>query len=394
MTATRQMLLGAFFVIVLGILGYFTLFLTDFSLFKNEHPVVVQFADANGLRQGDAVLVAGLRRGRVKSLVFDDSGPVEQRITATLKMDQRLELRQGFTIVIQDSTLLGGKVVLIDPGPAGAPSVDSDQPLRGGVARNALNALGDLVDENRESFTRIIKNLDVVLADLQEGKGAVGRLLRDEALAASIKDGVEKFQRTADNAAALTDDVRAGKGAIGRLFTDEQLAGKLGEIGDRLATITQDFELVAKDLQAGKGVLGRALKDEKMSDDVAKAIESIRNVVDRINAGEGTLGGLIVDPTIGNDLKELISSVRRGDNTVGKLFASSEIYDKLNQFVEDLTVASDAVRNAKGTIGKLVMDEELYVLLKRALATVTAGLEEYREAAPVTTFTSVLFSAL
>ena len=37
MSSKSQLLLGAFFVAVLGILGYYTLFLTDFSLFREEH---------------------------------------------------------------------------------------------------------------------------------------------------------------------------------------------------------------------------------------------------------------------------------------------------------------------------------------------------------------------
>ena len=38
------------------------------------------------------------------------------------------------------------------------------------------------------------------------------------------------------------------------------------------------------------------------------------------------------------------------------------------------------------------MDKGLYEEVQRALAILTRTLEEYREAAPITTFTSVLFS--
>ena len=392
MNSTRPMLLGAFFVIVLGLLGYFTLFMTDFSLFKNSYSAVVRFPDANGLRQGDPVLVAGLRQGRVKTLVYDPTAPLDRRITVTLKMDEELKLRQGFTIEIQDSTLLGGKVVVIDPGPFDAAPLTSYDDLAGKVSRGALASIGELVDENRASISHIVSNIETVVGDLQAGKGTFGRLLHDEELGTNLKDGVAKFQRTADNLAALTDDVRAGKGSIGRLFTDEDLAKKLGEIGDRLATITNDFQSVSKNLAEGKGTLGRLINDEKLSDDVAKAVESIRGIADKINNGEGTLGKLVVDPTMANDLKEIIAAVRRGDGTIGKLFSSQEVYDKLARVADDLSVAADAIRNAKGSVGKLIMDDDIYVQIQKALDTVTVGLEEYRESAPITAFTSVLFS--
>ena len=44
-------------------------------------------------------------------------------------------------------------------------------------------------------------------------------------------------------------------------------------------------------------------------------------------------------------------------------------------------------------IHNIVMEEELYIEVERALGLITRSLEEYREAAPVTTMTSVLFGA-
>jgi hypothetical protein len=39
------------------------------------------------------------------------------------------------------------------------------------------------------------------------------------------------------------------------------------------------------------------------------------------------------------------------------------------------------------------MRDDLYIEVERALGLITRSLEEYREAAPITTMTSVLFSA-
>jgi phospholipid/cholesterol/gamma-HCH transport system substrate-binding protein len=372
-TINRQLALGAFFVIVLGILGYFTLFMTDFSLFKEEHTVVVHFPDANGVRQGDEVRVAGIRQGRVKELSYDPAEvSLERRIKVTLKMDAALALRQGFSIAIQDSTLLGGKVIVIDPGPADGVAVASDAPLQGIVARNALAAIGDLVDDNREGLKRIVDGAEEVVENLRTGKGAFGRLFNDEELAQSLKDGVSKFEKAADNIAALTDDMRAGKGTIGRLLNDEELSKKVGDVVDRLTAISTDLQSVSKDLAEGKGTFGRLFKDEKLADDVAKAVESIRGTFDKIQNGEGAMARLINDPALAQDLKDAIA--------------------KISKVADDLAVASDSIRNGKGTIGKLVMDDQLYAQIEQALRQITGALEEYREAAPTTAFVSALFS--
>ena len=63
MSNRRQLTLGAFFVVVLGVLSYYTLFLTDVPWFKEAHELVVHFDAAGGLRPGDSVLVAGIRQG-------------------------------------------------------------------------------------------------------------------------------------------------------------------------------------------------------------------------------------------------------------------------------------------------------------------------------------------
>ena len=56
------------------------------------------------------------------------------------------------------------------------------------------------------------------------------------------------------------------------------------------------------------------------------------------------------------------------------------------------TVAAQ-VRDGEGSLGKLVMDDELYAQALSSVQLITRSLEDFREAAPITTFTSVLFGA-
>lgn len=393
MSSNRQLLLGLFFLIVLSILGYFTLFMSEFSLFKEAHPVVVHFQDANGLRQGDAVLVAGIRRGRVKDLVYDPDAELERRITVNLLMDQQLSLRDGFTIQIEDATLLGGKQIYIDPGLPGGVSVSTDRELIGSVAANALSGLGEIVTENREAVGRIVSNVDQVMEGMAEGRGVMGRLMSDETMADSLSASLASFQTTADNAAAISDDLRAGKGTLGKLLSDDELAGKLEEIGTELSKAAKDISAMSADLAEGKGTLGKLISDEAMAADVTQAIEDIRSVVAKINAGEGTLGKLVTDDSIANHVEEIVAAINRGDGTLGKLISNDEIYDKLSVIADNLASASATLTSGGGTLGRLMNDDSLYLELERAVGIITRSLEEYREAAPISTFTSVLFGA-
>jgi phospholipid/cholesterol/gamma-HCH transport system substrate-binding protein len=386
-------LLGGLFVAVLAILGYYTLFLTDFSLFKERFGFTVYFPEAYGLRQGDSVLVAGIRQGRVKDMSYDPTAELARRVTVTMLMDQPIELRKDFTIAIKDATLLGGKNIEIDPGPAGGAVVPRDATLFGTIQRGALGSLGEFVDKNGSRFESIVKNVDELVADVKAGKGTVGRLLRDDELSNQLKSAVEKIDTTFDSASAIAADIKAGKGTLGRLVNDEDLYEKVNEIADRLKEIGDNLAAVSKDVNEGKGTLGRLVKDEGLADDVSKAVAEIREITAKINDGQGTLGKLVVDPKLYDDFSAIVANVKNGEGTMGKLFSTDELYDKLAKIADDLATASDALKEGRGTLGKLIMDDELFEQVSKALSTVTRTLEEYREAAPVTTFTSVLFSA-
>jgi phospholipid/cholesterol/gamma-HCH transport system substrate-binding protein len=387
----RQLLLGAFFVIVLAILGFYTLFLTEFSLFETRQELVVHFPDADGVRSGDSVLVAGIRDGRVRELAFDPGAPLERRITMTLTLDHEVVLRDGFDVFIEDATLLGGKHVYIDPGPPGGAVVDATKPLRGRVKGSALAGLGRVIDENGERLSRIIGDVETVVADAKAGKGTVGRFLRDDQLATDLAAGVASAKATFANLEAVTNDVRAGKGVLGRLVTDDDLANEVKEIADNLRTISQDFGAVTADVRAGKGTIGRLFTDETLSADLAESVKTIREVAERVSKGEGSLWRLIEDETLAKNLEAFSENLDQG--TLGKLFTNEELYEKFSKIADDLAAASAALRNAEGTLGKLVMDRELYDEVQKALGILTRSLEEYREAAPVTTFTSVIFGA-
>jgi len=393
MTSSKQVLLGAFFVIVLSILGYYTLFLTDFSLFKETRDLVVHFPDAHGLRTGDPVLVAGMRRGRVRELTYDPGAPLERRITVALLMDEEVPLRAGFDVRIEDATLLGGRQVYIDPGPPEGGPVASGEALLGRVAGNPLGELGDFVSENRAAVGRIVTEVEAFVAGINEGRGLIGRLATDDEMARTVSAGLESLRSTADDAAAISADLRAGKGPLGKLLTDADLEAKLQQVADDLGVVSRNLASVSTDLEAGRGVAGALFKDDALANEVREAVSTVKDIVSRINDADGTLWRLIVDPAIADDVAAILRGVREGEGALGMLLTREEVYERLSEIADNLARASRAIVDAEGSLGKLVMEPDLYVEVERAMGIVTRTLEEFREAAPVTTFTSVLFGA-
>jgi len=363
MNNKRQFLLGVFFVVALSLLAAYTLFFTDtVNLFSEPILMRVYFPEANGLRNGDAVQVAGMRIGRVKDLEFDPNRPADEVILATLSLDQEIELLEGTRVTINDSTLLGGHHVNIQLGPLGGPPLDPSAKLLGSIQQNpieALQGLGDLLTENREAFSSFLTNLDVVVQSLRDGKGVLGKLLVDEEMAQALA-------RTIANLESTTGKIDRGEGLLGALIGDQELL-------DSVRSSLESIETITADLEAGKGLAGRLIYDDALADEVAKAIESFSSVGQKIDRGEGTIGRLVSDEELAGQLDEIFANFK----TAGA----------------DLAAIVDTVRGGEGTLGKLLMDQELYDQALTAVKLLNRSLEDYREAAPVSAFTSVLFSA-
>lgn len=393
MTSQRTILLGLFFLLTLGILGYYTLFLTEFTPFKDRPELRVYFSETNGLREGDSVLVAGMRWGRVKKMTFDPEAPEEKRIVLTAALSEPLALREGATIEIRDATLLGGKNVWIDPGPAGAADIPKDRELYGVVSGGLLDKVTGLVADSEQSIGRILANVEEATLHIKEGRGVIGRLIGDQALADQVELAVRAATRTLEDAQAIAADMRAGRGTVGKLLSDDELFTDLAASARKLSGLLDEATKLASEARLGEGALGRLVSDPALAAEIAAAAESFASIARKIDEGQGLAGALVNDAGIAQDVRDTVGAIARGEGTVGALIVRPEVYENVRAITEDVAFMVGHLRSGQGSLGRLVMEDEVYTQVKTALQIVSRSLEEYREAAPITTFTSVFFSA-
>ena len=397
MSSKQQTLLGLLAIAALAVLGFYTLFLANVNLFGRTIQLVVQFPGAQGLREGDPVLVAGLRVGRVKALSFDATMPEEQRITVVLNLDEEVPLFEDYSITIEESTLLGGRNVSILPGAAAAPrlTVTEGMLLRGAVGAtpmDSLEAFAGVLDENRASITNIVRNVEQATDDVATGKGLLGRLISDEDLADTVAAGVVDFRQVAADARVVSERLQAGEGSLGKLFASNELYDSLQETVDSVKRIAQGAE-------AGEGILGLLLSDEELAGEFDRALRNLTAITDDVRAGQGTLGRLFVDDAIATNLErvtgdaaEITAKIVAGEGTLGGLWADDALYTSFSGFAERLERIAASLEEGDGTIAKLLNEDELYAELLVAVKLLNQSLEDYREAAPVSTFTTALFN--
>lgn len=84
-----------------------------------------------------------------------------------------------------------------------------------------------------------------------------------------------------------------------------------GKMVDNLRDASVDLKDIAQRLNQGKGTLGKLLsEDEKLYNDLSSAVASLKNVADRVERGEGALGKLIQSDTFYEQLDSLVEEVR------------------------------------------------------------------------------------
>jgi phospholipid/cholesterol/gamma-HCH transport system substrate-binding protein len=323
----------------------------DFSPFSEKLHVRARFANADGLRPGAEVRLAGVRVGQVEDVRFvppseipaDASGGGQ--VEALLAIDSTIDGRPAGERIRRDSaaqlgspSLLGtDKLINITPGSAVSEPIREGDLLERSTTADTFSDLTTSGNELTQRLNRLATRLDEIFERVNRGEGTVGRLFTDEALYNSLNATILETQ-------AIAREVRAGRGSAGRFVNDPALY-------DNLNNTTLQLQAIANDLRAGRGTAGRLLTDEALYNDARSTIARLDSSVNEINgiiaevrAGRGTLGRLLTDETLYNDTRiavarfnttaeridSVVAGAQRGEGTVGRLLNDETLYNNVN----------------------------------------------------------------
>jgi phospholipid/cholesterol/gamma-HCH transport system substrate-binding protein len=343
-----QLRVGIFVLLAIAVLIFLVLNASgDINPFSRKLHLKARFSDANGLREGSEVRLAGVRVGKVERIVLLDPSPVPNapRVEAQMTIDSTIDGRPANDRIRTDSqaqqgspSLLGNEMLInITPGSA------VGQPIQEGaiLPSSSSNTVNDFATSGTDLAQRLSKLSDQIsgiVVDVKEGKGTVGRLFSDEAIYNNLNAAIRETED-------VMRQVRSGEGSAGRFINDPALYNNANEIALQLRAITDD-------LRAGRGTAGKFFTDDELynrinrtADRLDKSVNEINAVVAEINAGRGTLGKLIRDEQIYNDARaaiarfnttaeridSLVAAAQRGEGTVGKLLNDDALYSNVNQ---------------------------------------------------------------
>ncbi|WP_371417595.1 MlaD family protein [Granulicella sp. S190] len=305
------------------------------GIFSHKLTVLTYFENSAGLKTGAAVNLEGVTIGTVKSVTIDNSP--EHKLTpvkVVMKMNDKFttNLKKDSKASLSTVGVLGDTVVDINSQFAVGP------PLQDGDVLKTLEtpSLTDVVKASQgtiESLNVILAKMNIIVDNIQSGKGSIGQLINNP-------DLYNKANNTVDELLKLEKNLNAGRGSIGKLMTDDTLYNRLDATAAKL-------ESIANTVDSGQGTAGKLLKDDSLYKNLNSTLAHANSLLADADAGKGGIGLMLKDPKFRQDLSNtltqvnsLVSGVNDGRGTLGKLATDDAAYTNLNKL---LTASTDLV---------------------------------------------------
>jgi phospholipid/cholesterol/gamma-HCH transport system substrate-binding protein len=271
----------------------------------------------------------------VKSVTIDNS-PARKLtpVKVVMKLNEKyaVDLKKDSRASLSTVGVLGDTVVDINSQFAIGPKLQDGDELK----TLETPSLTDVVKASQgtiESLNVILAKMNVIVDNIQSGKGSVGQLINNP-------DLYNKANNTVDELLKLEKNLNAGRGSIGKLMTDDSLYNRLNDTVDKLDNI-------ANSINSGKGTAGMLLKDDALYKNLNSTVAHANSILADADAGKGGLGLMLKDPKFRQDLSStlaqvntLVSNINEGHGTLGKLATDDSVFTNVNKL---LTASTDLV---------------------------------------------------
>ena len=318
MTKTRSndWLVGAAILATMGLVIAATLFLQQADLGERRQEVTARFRDVASLQVGNAVVIRGVRSGRVREIELAPNDWLQ----VTMDLDEGVALPTHPVGLIQSSSLLGEFQLLIAPM-TGAPQI-----------REVTAQLEDSVGAPREAFPGAvlpdIAQLTTVAGGIAGNVASVAERVRtafDDSAARELRASIRNFTQLSQDLAravrvqsrnldSIAVNVRSSMADVAR--TAEAIRLTSGRVDSataqgEIANIIKETELATANLRAASArVNDLTVSLQRSEQNLHGAIAKADSVLGKVNRGEGTLGLLINDQSLYRNSDSLLVDLR------------------------------------------------------------------------------------
>jgi phospholipid/cholesterol/gamma-HCH transport system substrate-binding protein len=286
----RAIIVGLFLALglIIFIVGVFTLGSQSKSFAKSIHISAV-FDDVSGLKTGNSVWFSGVKVGSISKIHFIGPAQVDVRMSIDESTQQYVHRNAG--VHIGSDGLIGNKIIVIDGGSPQAPVVQDGDVLQAEKITSTDDML-KVLQQNNQNLLSITGDFKLLSRKILQGKGTVGTLMADSAMAIQLRNSMRNFEKTSASAAKLAGDL-------------EKFSAKMntkGGLADKLLTDTVTFnriKSVANELQ-------------KSAANTTEATNNLKKASDKFSHTDNAIGVLLNDPVSAAKLQSTMDNLQKG----------------------------------------------------------------------------------
>jgi phospholipid/cholesterol/gamma-HCH transport system substrate-binding protein len=280
-----------------------TLFTLGIFLVGNRHEAFSrhlllnsEFADVDGLTKGSKVRVAGFDAGQVTKIGVPDSPKSQFRVQMRINEQLHGLVRTDSVVTIDTEGVVGETFLTIHPGSPGAAIAQANSTLQSkpalsisdlmthglGVMDDAdasLKQLGSKLNVSLDGMNLAVGNANDVLVGLKQGRGPAGMLLRDEKMAAQIRETMTNVQSATST---LKQTATRVDGMVGDI-QERQLPEKIDETMTQVRSASTETNSTIQQVHQS---LNQALGPDI---DGVTAAQNISETLTNVNAATGNM---------------------------------------------------------------------------------------------------------
>ncbi|MGN6267878.1 MAG: MlaD family protein [Ginsengibacter sp.] len=295
----RAIVVGIFIVIGLAIFIWAVLTLgSQKNTFERSIGVKTFFQNVNGLQKGNNIWFSGVKVGTIEDVFIIGTGKVE--VDMNINEKSVPYIHKNAKAKLSTDGLIGNKIIEIYGGTAQSPQISEGDVLNNDELLSTDEMMATL-SKNNDNLLEITNNLKVVSAQMAEGKGSVGKLLKDETFANELIKTVGILKSASANVQRLTVNVNQYTARLndsGTLANDlvsdtvifsrlRTTVGKLQEMADKSNEVINSLQGAANTVNEGlknpNTPAGMLLGDEKTAASLKVTMQNLQSASVKLN---------------------------------------------------------------------------------------------------------------
>ncbi|MBU0942351.1 MAG: MCE family protein [Bacteroidetes bacterium] len=250
------------------------------NLFGTTFYLQAKFKNVSGLQIGNNVQLSGINIGTVKEIEFLSDSIVMVNMVIRSEIQQYIKT-DAFATIGSDG-LMGDKVLMITAGST-SQEIVKDHAL---ILSTEAVGMEDLMNGLKKSIDNaqvITKELSEFSHKMNNGKGALAKVLTDEEFSRTIDKTLHNLERGTDEFVLFTKNMNNKNGSLSKIMTDPVYANSIEKTLSGFEKSAADINVFTSKLWNENGIISKLLSDEKMANDLDSILINTKAATEKLN---------------------------------------------------------------------------------------------------------------